>query len=47
MLRRLGQLVDDLGLGLVERQVKHFEPAEQITLDAVAGKHPADRLLCL
>ena len=45
--RRLGQLLVDLGLGLVECQVEQLEPAEQVALDAVAGKDPPDGLLGL
>ena len=45
MPRRLGQLVGDLGLGLVECQVEQLEAAEQVTVHAVALQHPADGLL--
>jgi hypothetical protein len=36
MPRRLGQLLVELGLCLVECQVEQLEPAEQVAVDAVA-----------
>ena len=40
--RRLGELLVELGGGLVECQLEQLETAHEVALDAVAGKDPAD-----